>query len=245
MALLEGKSVSKSFGGLMALSGVDFALEKGEILGLIGPNGAGKTTLFNLITGTYRPSSGRIHFLGKDITRSKPHAICRSGISRTYQLVRPFASLTVLENVLVGIYFGRAGGRDHGRRAAHDEAEQLIGLVGLAGKIKERAEHLTLMERRRLEIARALATQPAVLLLDEVVGGLNPTEIAQTMDLIRGLRDRGITIFMIEHVMKAIMGLSDRIMVLHHGELIAQGTPEEVANDQRVITAYLGEKAEF
>ena len=245
MVLLEGKSVSKSFGGLMALSGVDFALQKGEILGLIGPNGAGKTTLFNLITGTYRPSSGHIHFLGKEITRSKPHTICRSGISRTYQLVRPFASLTVLENVLVGIYFGRAGGADHSRRAARGEAEQLLDLVGLAGKIRERAEHLTLMERRRLEIARALATRPAVLLLDEVGSGLNPTEVAQAMDLIRGLRDRGSTLFMIEHVMKAIMGLSDRIMVLHHGELIAQGTPEEVANDRRVITAYLGEKTEF
>ncbi len=244
MVLLEGKSVSKSFGGLMALSGVDFALRKGEILGLIGPNGAGKTTLFNLITGTYRPSSGHIHFLGKEITRSKPHTICRAGISRTYQLVRPFASLTVLENVLVGIYFGRAGGADHSRRAARGEAEHLLDLVGLAGKIRERAEHLTLMERRRLEIARALATRPAVLLLDEVVCGLNPTEVAQAMDLIRGLRDRGSTIFMIEHVMKAIMGLSDRIMVLHHGELIAEGTPEEVANDRRVITAYLGERAE-
>ena len=244
MVLLEGKSVSKSFGGLMALSGVDFALQKGEILGLIGPNGAGKTTLFNLVTGAYRPSSGRIHFLGKDITREKPYAICRSGISRTYQLVRPFASLTVLENVLVGIYFGRAGGADHTRRAARDEAERLIDEVGLEGKIKERAEHLTLMERRRLEVARALATHPAVLLLDEVVGGLNPTEITQTMDLIRGLRQSGITIFMIEHVMKAIMGLSDRIMVLHHGELIAEGTPGEVANDRRVITAYLGERTE-
>jgi branched-chain amino acid transport system ATP-binding protein len=243
MGLLEGKNVSKSFGGLTALSGVDFVLEKGEILGLIGPNGAGKTTLFNLITGAYRPSSGRIRFLGKDISGSKPHTICRYGIARTYQLVRPFANLTVLENVLVGIYFGRAGGKSNSQRAAYSEAERLLDLVGLAGKIKERAEHLTLMERRRLEIARALATQPSVLLLDEVICGLNPTETAQTMDLIRGLRDRGITIFMIEHVMKAIMGLSDRIMVLHHGELIAQGTPEEVANDRRVIEAYLGERA--
>jgi branched-chain amino acid transport system ATP-binding protein len=245
MALLEGENVSKSFGGLMALTGVDFELRRGEILGLIGPNGAGKTTLFNLITGAYRPSSGRISFQGRDISRSKPHAICRYGISRTYQLVRPFASLTVLENVLVGIYFGRARGSGNNRRTARAEAEELLELVGLAGKVKERAEHLTLMERRRLEIARALATLPSVLLLDEVIGGLNLTEIAQTMHLIRGLRDRGITIFMIEHVMKAIMGLSDRIMVLHHGELIAQGTPVEVANDQRVITAYLGEKAEF
>lgn len=244
MGLLEGKNVSKSFGGLTALSGVDFVLEKGEILGLIGPNGAGKTTLFNLITGAYRPSSGRIRFLGKDISGSKPHTICRYGIARTYQLVRPFANLTVLENVLVGIYFGRAGGKSNSQRAAYSEAERLLDLVGLAGKIKERAEHLTLMERRRLEIARALATQPSVLLLDEVICGLNPTETAQTMDLIRGLRDRGITIFMIEHVMKAIMGLSDRIMVLHHGELIAQGTPEEVANDRRVIEAYLGERIE-
>jgi branched-chain amino acid transport system ATP-binding protein len=244
MTLLEGKRVSKSFGGLMALTGVDFELRKGEILGLIGPNGAGKTTLFNLITGAYRPSSGRIAFQGKDISRSRPYAICRYGIARTYQLVRPFANLTVLENVLVGIYFGRGGGRDR-REAAYREAERLLDLVGLGGKIKERAEHLTLMERKRLEIARALATQPSVLLLDEVIGGLNPTEIVQTMNLIRGLRDRGITIFMIEHVMKAIMGLSDRIMVLHHGELIGQGTPEQVANDQRVITAYLGEKTEF
>jgi len=242
MVLLEGRKITKWFGGLAALSGVDFALAKGEILGLIGPNGAGKTTLFNLITGAYRPSSGHVYFMGKNISRSRPHVICRHGISRTYQLVRPFANLTVLENVLVGIYFGRADGSD--RRAAYREAEALLALVGLTGKIKERAEHLTLVERRRLEIARALATQPSVLLLDEVMSGLNPTETTQTMDLVRGVRDRGVTIFMIEHVMKAIMGLSDRIMVLHHGEAIAQGTPEEVASDQRVITAYLGERAE-
>lgn len=244
MVLLEGTNISKSFGGLTALSRIDFALKEGEILGLIGPNGAGKTTLFNLITGVHRASAGHIYFRGKDITRNKPHAICRSGISRTYQLVRSFPRLTVLENVLVGIYFGRAGGRRNSTRAAYGEVERLLDLVGLAGKIGERAEHLTLMERRRLEIARALATRPSVLLLDEVVCGLNPTETAQAMDLIRGLREQDITIFLIEHVMKAIMGLSDRVMVLHHGELIAQGRPQEVADNEHVIKAYLGEKTE-
>ncbi len=244
MALLEGTAISKSFGGLRALSGVDFELVEGEILGLIGPNGAGKTTLFNLITGVYRPTTGRIVFMGKDISRSRPHRICRYGISRTYQLVRSFPSLSVLENVLVGIYFGRAGVKSESQQGAHNEVERLLDLVGLTGKISERAAHLTLMERKRLEIARALATQPSVLLLDEVIGGLNPTETTQAMELIRGLRAQGITVFMIEHVMKAIMGLSDRVMVIHHGELIAKGTPEEVVNDEQVIQAYLGGKTE-
>lgn len=244
MALLEGLNVSKDFGGLRALSGINFELQEGEILGLIGPNGAGKTTLFNLITGVHRLSSGRILFMGREISRRKPYAICRSGIARTYQLVRAFPHLTVLENVLVGIHFGRVRDRMPSTRGARHEGERLLTMVGLAGKIQERAEHLTLMERKRLEIARALATQPSVLLLDEVICGLNPTETEQTMELIRNLRVTGITIFMIEHVMRAIMGLSDRVMVIHHGELIAVGTPAQVTNDERVIEAYLGAKTE-
>ena len=235
MSLIEVKTITRYFGGLRALHDVSFALEKGEILGLIGPNGAGKTTLFNIIAGTFPPSSGSIQFDGEEITSQGARQICHKGISRTYQLVRTFANLTVYENVLVGLYFGkpRNGGRE-------EEALELLRLTGLLQKANIPARSLTLVGRKQLEIARALATRPKVLLLDEAISGLNPTETESMMGLIRNIRGRGITVFMIEHIMKAVMGLSDRILVLNFGELIAQGTPEEVSKNKDVIEAYLG-----
>ncbi|MEM1545485.1 MAG: ABC transporter ATP-binding protein [Candidatus Methanomethylicia archaeon] len=240
MVLLEGVNISKFFGGLAALKNVSFSLNKREIVGLIGPNGAGKTTLFNIITGFIPPSSGTILFKGKKLNGLKPHKICRSGIARTYQIVKPFSNLTVLENVTVGIV-----SREKNRVSfskARSEALEILKLVGLENKESVLAKNLTLMDKKMLEFARALATKPEVLLLDEVCAGLNPTEIYRAIQLIKSLREHGITIFWIEHIMRAIMTVADRIIVLHHGEKIAEGPPKEIANDSRVIDAYLGEK---
>jgi branched-chain amino acid transport system ATP-binding protein len=236
MALLEIRNATKSFGGLVALHQVDLALEQGEILGLIGPNGAGKTTLFNLVAGVYRPDKGQILFRGEDITYLQPHQICQRGVTRTFQLVKPFANLTVLDNVMVGA-FNRTSSRVEARR----RAQEVLAFVGLGGREEQLAKSLTTPDRKRLELARALATEPQLLLLDEVMAGLTPTESATVVELIRKVRDSGITIFVIEHVMRAIMTLSDRIAVLHHGKLIAEGTPQEVSRNERVIEAYLGE----
>ncbi|MEM2305282.1 MAG: ABC transporter ATP-binding protein, partial [Candidatus Methanomethylicia archaeon] len=238
--MLEGVNISKFFGGLAALKNVSFSLNKREIVGLIGPNGAGKTTLFNIITGFIPPSSGTILFKGKKLNGLKPHKICRSGIARTYQIVKPFSNLTVLENVTVGIV-----SREKNRVSfskARSEALEILKLVGLENKESVLAKNLTLMDKKMLEFARALATKPEVLLLDEVCAGLNPTEIYRAIQLIKSLREHGITIFWIEHIMRAIMTVADRIIVLHHGEKIAEGPPKEIANDSRVIDAYLGEK---
>src|SRR5512139_1656951 len=237
MSIIEVNGIAKYFGGLRALYNISFTLEKGEILGLIGPNGAGKTTLFNIIAGTFPPSSGSIQFNGEDITLQGPRQICHKGISRTYQLVRTFSNLTVYENVLVGVYFGKAGNE---RGMTEGEANELLRLTGLLQKANIPARSLTLVGRKQLEIARALATRPKVLLLDEAISGLNPTETETMMGLIRNIQGRGITVFMIEHIMKAVMGLSDRILVLNFGELIAQGTPEQVSKNKDVIEAYLG-----
>jgi len=238
MSIIETKEVTKYFGGLRALNNISFTLVKGEILGLIGPNGAGKTTLFNVIAGTFPPSSGSVRFNGEEITSQPPQQICHRGISRTYQLVRPFSSLTVYENILVGLYFGKPKLEEAG--LMEREAYELLQLTGLLQKANTPAKNLTLVGRKQLEIARALATHPQVLLLDEAVSGLNPTETESLMGLIRKIQSRGITIFMIEHIMKAVMGLSNRILVLNFGELIAQGTPEQISKDKDVIEAYLG-----
>jgi branched-chain amino acid transport system ATP-binding protein len=240
--LLHIDRVSIHFGGLAALSGVSLTVGQGEILGLIGPNGAGKTTLFNLITGLLRPSDGRIVFRGIDITLWPSHAICRLGIARTFQLIRTFPGLSVLENVLVGLYFGRDG-EALPKAQAQAEAMDLLRFVGLHASGERPAGSLPLADRKRLEVARALATRPALLLLDEAIAGLTPTEGKDLMNLIGRIRDGGTTIIMIEHIMKAIMHLSDRIVVLHHGEKLAEGTPREIVQDETVVNAYLGEQA--
>ena len=236
--LLELTGVSRSFGGLAAVKAVDLRIESGEIVGLIGPNGAGKTTLFNLITGTFRPNSGSILFDGRDITRLAPHARCRLGIARTFQLVRPFPNLSVLDNVAVGSVYGRQPASS--RRAAEAAARETLELLGLGDRAQRLAGSLTLVDRKRLELARALATRPRLLLLDELLAGLNPSEVNAAMDLVRGIRDSGVTIVMVEHLVKALFGVSDRVAVLSAGEKICEGTPEHVAQDPRVVDAYLG-----
>ena len=236
--LLELTGVSRSFGGLAAVKSVNLRIESGEIVGLIGPNGAGKTTLFNLITGTFRPNSGSILFDGRDITRLAPHARCRLGIARTFQLVRPFPNLSVLDNVAVGSVYGRQPASS--RRAAEAAARETLELLGLGDRAQRLARSLTLVDRKRLELARALATRPRLLLLDELLAGLNPSEVNAAMDLVRGIRDSGVTIVMVEHLVKALFGVSDRVAVLSAGEKICEGSPENVAQDARVVDAYLG-----
>lgn len=241
--MLEGIGITKYFGGLAAVKDVDFIVKKGEIVGLIGPNGAGKTTLFNVITGIYKPTAGKIIFNGADITGKKPYEICGMGIARTFQIVQPFLNMSVLENVMVGLLYGR---REMSIIEARKEAKRLLDFVGLKERSEVLAKSLTLVERKMLELARALATDPQIILLDEVLAGLNPVETANAVELIKRLRsDLGLTIFWIEHVMRAIMNAADRIIVLHHGEKIAEGPPEEVANDINVIEAYLGKKYIF
>lgn len=236
--LLVAESITKKFGGLVALKNVSFNVKKGEILGLIGPNGAGKTTLFNVISGLYSPSSGVIFFKGKNITGLKPHEICRLGIARTFQIVRPFNNLSVFENVYSAAIFGRAA------KNPSDVVKKtvfLIDFVGL-GKLRHKlAKELTLHERKMLELARALATGPDLLLIDEIMGGLTTGEMLETIKMISKIRDElGVTIIWVEHVMKAIMSLADRIIVLASGQVIAEGKPQEVANDPKVIDIYLG-----
>jgi branched-chain amino acid transport system ATP-binding protein len=237
-ALLRLHAVSRSFGGLRAVSSVDLTVQTGEILGLIGPNGAGKTTLFNLITGVFPPTDGRVVFQGQDITRLPPAKRCTLGIARTFQLVRPFPHLTVLDNVAVGRIYGRE--RAGSRWQAEVEAQDVLVMVGLADRPGLLARSLTLVDRKRLELGRALATRPSLLLIDELLAGLNPSEVLVAMDLIRRIRDSGVTIIMVEHLVKAVFGLSDRVVVLNAGEKIAEGTPAEVAADERVVDAYLG-----
>lgn len=243
MALLEGQDVGMHFGGVQALIGVDFRIEKGEIIGLIGANGAGKTTLFSVISGFHVPSSGKVSFKGKDITGLRPYRICRKGLARTFQVVRPFPRLTVLRNVTVAKLFGRQCIRDEAK--AEREALEILQFVGLESKAHTLAGGLTMADRKRLELAKALGTNPELLLLDEVLAGLTPMETSEAMDLVRKINQQlGVTIFMVEHVMKAVVGLCERILVLHYGSKIAEGTPQEIASNPQVIEAYLGEKSE-
>ncbi len=241
MRILEGKGVTKYFGGLAAVDNVDFYVDEGEVLGLIGPNGAGKTTLFNLISASLVPKPGTIEYKGRNITGLKPYKICRMGIGRTFQTVHIFADLPVYDNVRVGALFGTS--TKISAAEAEKETEELLEFVGLANVAQIPARDLTLSNQKRLEVARALATRPVLLLLDEIMSGLTNTEVAQAMELVRKIRDRGVTIIMIEHVMKAIMNVCDRIVVLHHGQKIAEGSPKEIAKSPKVIEVYLGEQA--
>ena len=240
MPIIEGQGVTKFFGGLAAVSNVDFHVEQGEIVGLIGPNGAGKTTLFNLISAALPLSSGEIRFKGQRLNGLKPHKICRIGIARTFQETKVFANMPVFQNVLVGASFGsqdRVSGADAAR-----EANQALEFVGLSAMSMTPVKDLTLVNQKHTEVARALATKPELLLLDELMAGLNSTEVSEAMELVTKIRDKGITIFMVEHVMKAIMGICGRIMALHHGEKIAEGTCNEIACNKKVIEVYLGEE---
>ena len=236
MRLLEVDRVSKGFGGVRAVHEVSFNLDEGELVGIMGPNGSGKTTLFNVIAGAFAPDDGEVRLGGQRISGLAPHRVCAHGVGRTFQLVRPFAGLTALENVLVGRLFGRAGAR----ASAGAGAEHLLALVGLEGRGATPAAQLTLIDRKRLELARALATSPQLLLLDEFMAGLNPAETATAMELIRTLVGDGMTVLMVEHIVWALMELSRRIIVLSAGEKIAEGPPDAIAADPAVVDVYLG-----
>jgi len=238
MPLLQVEKIIKSFGGLMALCEVNFEIHQGEIFGVIGPNGSGKTTLFNVITGFLKADRGKVTFRGKDITGLPPHQICRQGIARIFQLVKPFHQLTTLQNVMVG----RAYGKDPATniRRAKEEVAGILNFVGLGNKIEVIASQLTMAERKKLELARALAAHPQLLLLDELMAGLNSAETETAMNLVNKIKDSGVTVVMVEHIMKAVLGISDRIIVLNAGEKIAEGSPKEVVKNQLVIEAYLG-----
>jgi branched-chain amino acid transport system ATP-binding protein len=237
--ILEGRGLTKRFGGLVAVSGVDVAVRRGEILGLIGPNGAGKSTLFRLIAGVMRPSAGRVAFNGRDITNRAAHDVCVAGVVATHQIVRPFRDMSVLDNVMVGAFFGRRP-QPRGRRAAREAALEALGICDLAHRAGDDARALNLAGQKRLEIARALATRPEVLLLDEVLAGLNATETDRTLELVRAIRERGTTIVIVEHNLRAVRGVCTRIVALVNGRKVAEGDPETVLADEGVITAYLG-----
>ena len=236
--LLQVQGVTKHFGGLLALSQVTFDLPEGQILGLIGPNGAGKTTLFNTINGVYKPDEGRIFFRGQDVSGKKPYQLAKMGMARTHQVVRPLNELTVRENVMAGACFGH---ENHSLGRAAPIAAEVMEFVGLTARAGQLASSLNVAQKKRLEMARALAARPYLLLLDEVLAGLNPSEIDGMVQTVLKIREQGVTILMIEHVMKAVMNVSDRIMVLDYGLQIAEGSPQEIANNERVIEAYLGD----
>ncbi len=236
--LLQVQGITKRFGGLQALTHVTFDLPEGQILGLIGPNGAGKTTLFNTINGVYKPEQGRIIFRGQDVTGKKPYHLANMGMARTHQIVRPLNELTVRENVMAGACFGH---ENQPLGSAASIAEEVLTFVGLVARADQLAGSLNIAQKKRLEMARALAAHPYLLLLDEVLAGLNASEIDGMVQTVLKIREQGVTILMIEHVMKAVMNVSDRIMVLDYGEQIAEGSPQEIVNNPRVIEAYLGD----
>lgn len=233
--ILEVSNLTKHFGGLTAVSSLDLHIAKGEILALIGPNGAGKSTVFNLVAGVFAPSEGTIRFNGQTIQGQKPWDLCRLGLARTFQIVKPFASKTVLYNVMVGAFL-----RTNSTEKAREKADEVLVTLQLDHLRDMLAGNLTIADRKRLEIAKALATDPELLLLDEVMAGLRPTEVDDMIGIIRGLRDRGVTVFVIEHIMRAVMALSDRVVVIQFGQKIAEGSPEAVTKDENVIKAYLG-----
>lgn len=243
MSLLSLHNVGKRFGGLQAVAEVSFEVKRGQIVGVMGANGAGKTTLFSLIAGNNSPSTGDIVFDGHRLTGLRPDQVCRLGVARTFQIVRPFAGLTVLENLRTAAFFGRAD--CHSAAAADERNRVILQEVGLARMADQPASTLTLSGQKRLEVARAIATGAELLLLDEVMAGLTPTEVAQMLDTLRRLhRERGLTLLVIEHVMRALMELSDHIVVLDHGRLIAQGTPQQIGEDPQVLAVYFGETHE-
>ena len=237
MQILNAEGVRKNFGGLAAVDNVDFDVNQGEIVGLIGPNGAGKTTFFNLISGAIPLDSGTIVFNGVKISGRKPHQICRLGIGRTFQVAKNFPGMSVRENAVIGAMFGKKG---QTRKQAEHSVDQILEFVGLPDMRERHIPDLTLASQKRVEVARALATKPTLLMLDETMAGLNPAEVEEGMELIRKIRESGITVIMIEHVMRAIMSICDRIIVLHHGAKIASGTPEEISTNKAVVEVYLG-----
>jgi branched-chain amino acid transport system ATP-binding protein len=242
MALIEGKNLTKHFGGLPAVDQVDFRIEKGEILGLIGPNGAGKTTLVNVISGVYPVTSGQILFKGEDITNWSPPKVVKMGIARTYQIVQPFPGMTVKENVVVGALFGKAG-QEKDMKAAFGDAERWLEYVNLGQYRNAEVNEINLSHRKRMDLAKTLAMEPELLMLDEVMAGLNTKDIEEMMALVLRInKDLQKTLLVIEHVMKALMGISHRVMVLHHGHKIAEEVPEKIVRDENVIKAYLGER---
>jgi branched-chain amino acid transport system ATP-binding protein len=239
MTILEVENVSMDFGGLHALAGVSFTLDEGKILGLIGPNGSGKTTLFNVVTGFLKPTTGNVNFGGEDITGNAPYKVCKAGIARTFQLNKPFSTMTVLENVMVGLMNGREPVQS--MRQARAESEAILALTGLEDKRLTKSGTLGIVDRKRVEVARALGSKPKLLLLDEMMAGLNLREIEDAMNLVQKIRDAGITVIVVEHVMKAVLGISDEVMVLNVGKVIFEGTCGEVIDCPEVIEAYLGE----
>lgn len=238
--LLEVNNLSKSFGGLLALSGLSFSVQKGDVVGLIGPNGSGKSTAFNIVAGTFPPTAGRVILDGEDITGLSADRVSARGVARSFQLVRPFLHLTALQNVMAGRMYGHEPIAS--RKQAKVEALEILEFVGLREKQDLKASNLTVMERKWLEMGRALATRPKLLLLDEFMAGLTPTEVNAAMELIAGLKDRGITVIVVEHIVKAVMNLSSHVIVLNAGTKIAEGTPQEVSSNPQVIKAYLGER---